>query len=578
MLEELLLTAPKLKVSASPSSPLHGRRYVHVHAEGAWDGELGDALLLVDEDWFGAQLGGVGVAARMNDDWEPPEGWPPPAPPPQPGTRNVFLKAPFPSGQHMRAGGLGFDIDWTSLSGEGAEAILQLLGTAIIRFDKCGPGVPGWYYNTGPTHTGPDVFAIDFMDGYGPIGCAETYVFGEVCVPNPVGPILSIAEILESLIDMAFDDLNWDAAAYGDPIRAAAPGVVLGASNAYHDGSSSDYNYVHLGVWGNGRAPTSAVAFVTAGSSSYIGPTTSLGAALQRSGADFWLRHLHLSEHSVLPSAGMWVLRGTEIGEMDDTGNSFTSHLHFSLRERAGAENLTSDPALWRPRRPMLEGHLMEHSDNGRCVSSSNKLETPPDRDSDGVHDGDDNCVTAANPDQADADRDGIGDRCSDDRDNDTIPNHLDSCPDSAGPAITVCAPAPCHLAEEDGDGDGVGDSCDPDRDGDGVANTADQCDGSPDSEDQDGDALPDRCDPDRDGDAWTDNCEKTETCGCMPDLYPLDPTRAGDPDLDGIDSLTDACACGLICFDNPDRVEDLISGLTSAGIDAGTPGVLGPW
>jgi hypothetical protein len=170
------------------------------------------------------------------------------------------------------------------------------------------------------------------------------------------------------------------------------------------------------------------------------------------------------------------------------------------------------------------------------------------DTDGDGVSDGVDNCLTVKNGtcsidplqcdvdgsgsvtaqelalgDQKDADADAIGDACDPDRDGDGLDNGDDKCPDTFS------------LDNGDLDGDGLGDVCDPDRDGDGLDNGPDNCADvvNPTQDDTDGDLVGDLCDADLDGDSvdnGLDNC---------PSL--ANPTQS-DPDGDAIGSVCDNC------------------------------------
>lgn len=92
---------------------------------------------------------------------------------------------------------------------------------------------------------------------------------------------------------------------------------------------------------------------------------------------------------------------------------------------------------------------------------------TPPDGDSDGIPDADDNCPVVANADQMDADGDGVGDACdicpagdnSIDLDSDGIPDACDNCPsvsnpdqvDGEGPSPAFVPVAAWHFDENGG-------------------------------------------------------------------------------------------------------------------------------
>lgn len=160
-----------------------------------------------------------------------------------------------------------------------------------------------------------------------------------------------------------------------------------------------------------------------------------------------------------------------------------------------------------------------------------------PDRDGDGVPDGNDNCEAISNADQIDIDGDNLGDACDPDLDNDGLVNASDNCPMVPNPT------------QNDLDGDGIGDICDADDDNDGVADTSDNCRGvaNTDQADGDGDGLGDVCDPDVDGDGVsnaTDNCvnvaNATQSDG---DLDGTGDACDADVDGDGIANATDSCA-----------------------------------
>jgi len=125
----------------------------------------------------------------------------------------------------------------------------------------------------------------------------------------------------------------------------------------------------------------------------------------------------------------------------------------------------------------------------------------PGDMDGDGVRDEADNCISIRNGDQRDTDADGIGDKCDDDADADTIPNGSDNCPYAPNPG-----------QEDTGGRPGRGDACDIDSDGDGRDDPDDNCpnDANPGWRDNDMDGTGDVCDPDDDEDGefdTVDNC-----------------------------------------------------------------------
>jgi hypothetical protein len=358
-----------------------------------------------------------------------------------------------------------------------------------------------------------------------------------------------ISELENALTQHFTGGLNEFAAAYGDPVPAAHAGVVVRSRFLYQDGTTDDENRVDVAIW-PGSAPFAAPGFgpdalwdITST------PDSQIGSALLKTGAPYWNEYLHLSLQSSPPSVGAWVDQGEVIGLMDDTGKSATSHLHFTLRQRPRFESLADSVSEWQSVRPTLEDRLLSDEDNGLCLRSSNEP-VLSDFDVDGIPDEDDNCGRFPNSDQTDSDADRVGDACSGDLDGDGLPNEQDSCPSRFGTIVNSCDATGCRLQEYDFDGDGIGDVCDDDQDGDGVPASDDRCRSFPDSQDLDGDGRPDGCDFDDDGDGWRDSCEETASCGCMPDLFPRDAARAGDPDADGVDSLMDVCPCRVDVLD----------------------------
>ena len=242
----------------------------------------------------------------------------------------------------------------------------------------------------------------------------------------------------------------------------------------------------------------------------------------------------------------MWVDQGQLIGLIDDTGeNSFMSHLHFVAYARPLGMQRTAH-ADWRSQPQVINGDEITFGENGKCIKSRNRRQT--DVDEDHIPNSFDNCIGVSNTNQRDIDSDGVGDVCDSDRDNDQIPNNQDSCPDN---------PDWLGLWDIDGDGrndltldidnDGIFNSCDPDIDGDGVANEVDVCAYGDDADDLDNDGIPDWCDFDADGDGYDihgGGPAPAVGCPARADEFPMDPTRAGDHDGDGVDDLDDDCPC----------------------------------
>ncbi len=227
----------------------------------------------------------------------------------------VSLKAPWPAGDCFEAGGLGgFIYDQA--------AILTALAPCAVVFAAplacaiglvvalgleeayslrpCGFGPRGFYYDFN-THKGRDRFAIDFT----------RYQRG---VPY----------------------LNRSA---GTPVLAAAEGFVTRADDDFTTGSEVAANRVHVRhtlVGTEGAIETS-----------------------------FESESLHLAGPNRVPvSFGQFVAQGARLGEMDDTGFSALSHLHFSLHDdEKNGDSVPPSP---------LDGVVLGPNGSGTCVCSTN--------------------------------------------------------------------------------------------------------------------------------------------------------------------------------------------------------------
>lgn len=170
---------------------------------------------------------------------------------------------------------------------------------------------------------------------------------------------------------------------------------------------------------------------------------------------------------------------------------------------------------------------------------------------------GDDNCPEVSNQDQKDSDNDGIGDKCDEDNDNDSIANIDDNCPWIYNPN------------QEDMDMDGIGDLCDCDIDGDGIENMGQDCSdcnpscdlcpysADPDQSDVDKDNIGDACDLDDDDDGVLDvkdNCPFVSN----PDQNDADNDLIGDlcdEDIDNDGILNENDNCPYVA--NPDQTDE---------------------
>jgi murein DD-endopeptidase MepM/ murein hydrolase activator NlpD len=184
---------------------------------------------------------------------------------------------------------------------------------------RCGVGPRGFYYNHG-SHDGDSAFAIDFT----------RYRRGL--------PFVNASE--------------------GTPVLAVQMGSVTRVVSNIRSGSRANPNLVEIHhVWARGRIATEPFVQETSPLEFFFEPYTS--------------RYLHLAGPMLIPvSVGMFVRQGARLGLMDDTGESFLNHLHFSLHDgrRPGRRF-----AFGRSVRPSPMGRTrLEDRDEGKCVRSRN--------------------------------------------------------------------------------------------------------------------------------------------------------------------------------------------------------------
>jgi hypothetical protein len=228
---------------------------------------------------------------------------------------SISLKAPWPSGECFEAGGLAkFIYDQSAILTALAPCVALVaapLACAVglvvalaleeaYSLRPCGFGPRGFYYDFN-THTGRDRFAIDFT----------RYQRG---VPY----------------------LNRSA---GTPVLAAAEGFVTLVEDDFSSGSEAGANRVHIRHTLAGTEGSFATTFES--------------------------ECLHLAGPNQVPvSPGMFVLQGARLGEMDDTGFSALSHLHFSLHDDdQGGDSVPPSP---------LDGHVLGQGGSGTCICSTN--------------------------------------------------------------------------------------------------------------------------------------------------------------------------------------------------------------
>ncbi len=233
----------------------------------------------------------------------------------------MSIRAPWPAGTYFMAGGLrqylGFQSTLAALHGIwfGLGTIPALILTASLAARRCGYGPRGFYYNaiTSATHQGQNAFAIDFTK-------YERFV-----------PYLNRSG--------------------GTPVLAVQMGVVTAMQDQWR--SSAGASWLNFAQIHHVRAtPPGAPFFLT--------------------WEQYWSRYLHLAGAFMMPvSVGMLVRQGSRLGFMNDTGNSFFDHLHFSIHDDtlASPTGMAFGPSV---RATPFEGRDLLDGNDASCVRSSN--------------------------------------------------------------------------------------------------------------------------------------------------------------------------------------------------------------
>jgi tetratricopeptide (TPR) repeat protein len=241
-----------------------GKRYLPTSGwDGSWfHGELSLILTRAPRGW---QWTGIALS-QADEPWL--ERWAPT----EPASNQPLpfeLLAPWPRGQCFTAGGLREHLIEAAIVA-GSWPFSALVAAGYAAASCCGWGLRGFYYNTGPTHSGNNAFAIDF-----------TRYRRFVPYDNESG---------------------------GTPVLAAREGIVSRVRAGRATGDPDEDNRVEIEHADPG-APNDLDRFT----SKYL--------------------HLE-GPFRIPVSEGMPVRVGTYLGPMDDTGNSVLDHLHFSIHDR----------------------------------------------------------------------------------------------------------------------------------------------------------------------------------------------------------------------------------------------------
>jgi hypothetical protein len=291
----------------------------------------GPRLYFDSDGWAGESFAGRVrfTVERTRDGWEwtgisplaPPDAWLKDIVPDEIATNqplSIPIKAPWPAGIRMRAGGL-----WAYI-GEQAwllhtmhipfigppMATAMLLGYAAR---DCGFGPGGLYYNMQTTHldtVGQDGFAIDFV----------RYL--------QFAPYANVGG--------------------GTPILSVAPGLVTRVDAGAVSGDSSSTNRVHVRHVTMGAIIINGQLITVAINTPYVSHSE------------------HLAGPNLIPaSVGMFVRQGARLGILDDTGNSAYDHLHFAIHD-----DRVNNGGSVRP--TPMDGQTLEDWEDAKCILSSN--------------------------------------------------------------------------------------------------------------------------------------------------------------------------------------------------------------
>lgn len=281
----------------------------------------------------------------------------------------IAIKAPWPAGISMRAGG-GILADtlevWIRL-GEvlGGHWWQELVRLGISGLNECGFGPGGFYYRSGSHHD--NAFAIDFVRY--PRG--EIDLFGTSNIGRGT-PILAVA-------DGHIQEL-WGRVPTGEE-----------SPNAPHA------NYVVQRIW---KSASTAV-----GAGWHTSPTPDSLSPLENAMTPYHAHYFHLmgpgpscpvtAPANVAVSFGQFVEQGFVLGLMDSTGESQLDHLHFQITDlritsRCDATGycVTSDPeydasgpygGTVRPSPMSSQGGdvTLGDFDDGKCITSNNPIRNP---------------------------------------------------------------------------------------------------------------------------------------------------------------------------------------------------------